>query len=128
MIKIVQGVYGHLVNGIVYPKDSRSVPFELTPEQEERLVKKGVAVYVDAGRTALPDDVEAIPEYSVEMKANELRAIAEKMGLKFKPGTSKAEMVKMMDAEIDAHSVEIDEDEAEDVDDVPAFDASEAIE
>lgn len=128
MIKIVQGVYGHLVNGVVYPKDSRSVPFELAPEQEERLVKKGVAVYVDAGRTALPDDVEAIPEYSVEMKANELRAIAEKMGLKFKPGTSKAEMVKMMDAEINAHNVEIDEDEAEDVDDVPAFDASEAIE
>lgn len=128
MIKIVQGVYGHLVNGVVYPKDSRSVPFELTPEQEERLVKKGVAVYVDAGRTALPDEVEAIPEYSVEMKANELRAIAEKMGLKFKPGTSKAEMVKMIDAEIDAHSVEIDEDEGEDVDDVPAFDASEAIE
>ena len=128
MIKIVQGVYGHLVNGVVYPKDSRSVPFELTPEQEEWLVKKGVAVYVDAGRTALPDEVEAIPEYSVEMKANELRAIAEKMGLKFKPGTSKAEMVKMMDAEINAHSVEIDEEEAEDVDDVPAFDASEAIE
>ena len=47
MIKIVRGVYGFVdKNGFVRPKTEDDEPFELLPEQEERLVRLGVAEYV----------------------------------------------------------------------------------
>ena len=141
MIKIVSGVYGHQVNGRVYPKDSNSAPFELTHEQEARLVNLGVAVYVDDGSTKLPEGVSGIPEYSTSMKADELREIGKMMGLTFKVGTTKAEMVEQMDAflaeHIDGEDINgeyskdytgDDEESEDDGDDLPKFDAAEAVE
>ena len=47
MIRIVRGVYGFLdADGIVRPKTEADDPFELSSEQEERLVNLGVAQYV----------------------------------------------------------------------------------
>ncbi len=86
MIRIIRGVYGHYVNGTVQAKGVDSPPFAITPEKEERLVAQGVAVYVDDVPTAreelpeLPPDVTAISEYSIDMKPDELRAIAKQMG------------------------------------------------
>ena len=134
MIRIIQGVYGHQINGRVYPKDSNSEPFELTPEQEARLVKLGVAVYVDDGSTKLPEGVTAIPEYSADMKADELRAIGKELGLTFKAGTTKAEMVEQMDAFLAEHidgdysEENTDDEETEDGEELPEFDAAEAVE
>lgn len=135
MIKIVKGVYGYRnKNGTVSPKTEKDEPFELTEEQEARLVGLGVAVYVNGGRTALPEGVEEVPEYSVDMKADELRAIAKKyMGLTFKPGTTKAEMVEAMDKHIEDHTVEDvtignDGDADADGEPLPSFDAAEAVE
>ena len=107
MIRIVKGVYGFVnKNGTVSPKTEKSEPFELSEQQESRLVAQGVAVYVNGGSTALPGGVEEVPNYNVNMKADELRAIAKKyMGLTFKFGTSKAEMVAVMDKHIAEHSV-----------------------
>lgn len=137
MIKIIKGIYGYMdKRGIVRPKTEHDDPFELTEEQEERLVKLGIAVYVDGGRTALPDDVRGVPEYSAEMKADELREIAkEHMGLTFKVGTTKAEMVAEMDKYLAENTVD-SEDEAEndtgeaedDGEQPPAFDPAEAVE
>lgn len=121
MIKIIKGVYGYMENLIVRPKTSKDAPFELTPEQEKRLVDLGVAEYVDEPAPELPDlpdGVEAVPEYSADMKADELRAIAKGMGLTFKVGTTKAEMVAAMDRHIMENTV----------DEPPAFDAAEAVE
>lgn len=147
MIQIVCGVYGHYIKGCVVPKDKNSKPFELTPEQEARLVRLGVAKYVeqqaddtksDASNDLpiLPDGVEAIPEYSVDMKADELRKIAKLMGLTFPVGTTKAEMVAQMDAFLDEHMEDDDagddddadmpEDDGDD-DDMPDFDPTEAV-
>ena len=108
MIRIIRGVYGHYVtdqkgNTRVVAGEKNSDPFELPPEQEARLVRVGVAEYV-AGKAVedkpavdpaddLPDGVDAIPEYNVGMKADELRKIAKLMGLTFAVGTTKAEMV-----------------------------------
>lgn len=125
MIRIIQGVYGHQINGRVYPKDSNSEPFELTPKQEERLVEQKVAVYVDDGSTKLPEGVVGIPEYSVDMKAEELRTIGKELGLTFKAGTTKAEMVEQMDAFLSENT---DDEEVEDGDELPEFDAAEAVE
>lgn len=145
MIRIIRGVYGHYVtdqkgNTRVVARDKNSDPFELTPEQEARLVRVGVAEYVaskavedkPAVDTAddLPDGVDAIPEYNVGMKADELRKIAKLMGLTFAVGTTKAEMVAQMDAFLDEH-MEDSEDDAdmppEDIEDAPTFDAAEAV-
>lgn len=128
MIRIIRGVYGHYVNGTVQAKGVDSPPFAITPEKEERLVAQGVAVYVDDAPTAreelpeLPPDVTAISEYSIDMKPDELRAIAKQMGLTFKFGTSKAEMIAKMNCFLEEHTEDtLDEDAA------PTFDAAEAV-
>ena len=131
MIRIIRGVYGHHVNGTVQAKGVDSPPFAITPEKEERLVAQGVAVYVDDVPTAreelpeLPPDVTAISEYSIDMKPDELRAIAKQMGLTFKFGTSKADMVTAMDRFIEDH-MELDDMDDADVN-APMFDAAEAV-
>lgn len=128
MIQIIRGVYGHYVNGTVQAKGVDSPPFAITPEKEARLVAQGVAVYVDDVPTVreelpeLPPDVTAIPEYSIDMKPDELRAIAKQMGLTFKFGTTKAEMVAEMNRFLEEHTEDtLDEDAA------PTFDAAEAV-
>ena len=65
-----------------------------------------------------------IPEYSVDMKADELREIGKLCGLTFKVGMTKAEMVEALDAHIEANTVLEDEDEDEDA---PDFDAAGAV-
>lgn len=131
MIRIIRGVYGHYVNGTVQAKGVDSPPFAITPEKEERLVAQGVAVYVDdvpTAREELPEllpDVTAISEYSIDMKPDELRAIAKQMGLTFKFGTSKADMVTAMDRFIEDH-MELDDMDDADVN-APMFDAAEAV-
>lgn len=128
MIRIIRGVYGHYVNGIVQAKGVDSPPFAITPEKEERLVAQGVAVYVDDAPTAreelpeLPPDVTAISEYSIDMKPDELRAIAKQMGLTFKFGTSKAEMIAKMNRFLEEHTEDTLDEDAE-----PTFDAAEAV-
>lgn len=140
MIQIIRGVYGHYIGGHVVPRDKNSGPFDLAPDQEERLVRIGVAKYVDLLETVkpditdelpdLPDGVESIPEYSTDMKVDELRGIAKLMGLTFPVGTTKAEMVAQMDAFLDEHMEESEDDAdmpPEDIEDAPAFDAAEAV-
>lgn len=156
MIKIVRGVYGHYINGRVVPKDSDSKPFELKPEQEDRLVKLRVAVYVgpstepdmepeqDADDGApvgfndtppempdLPDGVTGIPEYSMENTGAELRAIGELCGLTFGPRMTKAEMIAALDKHIEENTVEgydaDPEEEASAEDDAPTFDPADAV-
>ena len=144
MIKMIRGVFGLPINGIVKAMDKNSGAFQASAEQEERLVKLGLAVRVDDVATQaipddvpeddgapigfddmppLPEDVKEFPEYNEGMKVTELREIGAKHGLTFKVGMSKKEMVAALDAHFDAYA-------AEDVvadEDAPAFDAAEAV-
>lgn len=127
MIRIIKGTYGHMdKNGIVRPKTANDAPFELTPAQEERLVLLGVAEYVDAPEELpeLPEGVEGIPEYHTGMKADELRDIAKTMGLTFKVGTTKQEMVDAMDAFLADNSAA----DGVDIDSIPDIAPAEAVE
>ena len=139
MIKIVRGVYGFMdENGIVRPKTAADAPFELKPEQEERLVRLGVAEYVGnteaeqphedeqqgteaeqdpIGFDETPDDEPALSDLS----AKELRALGKEYGLSFKVGMSKADMVKAIEA------AEAELDTEDDGEAAPVFDASEAV-
>lgn len=140
MIKMIAGTFGLPVDGVVKPMDKNSKPFNASPEQEERLVKLGLAEYVGEPVTAtededttLPDGVVGIPEYSVDSSAKELREIGKLCGLTFKVGMSKAEMVEALDAHIAENTVEgveVAEDgeiTATEDEDAPTFDASEAV-
>ena len=140
MIKMIRGVFGLPVNGIVKPMDKNSDPFEAGAEQEARLIRLGLAVRVDGEPVnaetvdtdapigfdempPLPEGVTAIPEYSVDMKATDLREIGAMCGLTFKVGMSKKDMVAALDAHFEAEPAEdVDADE-----DAPVFDAAEAV-
>ncbi len=148
MIKMIRGVFGLPVNGIVKAMDKNSGPFEAGAEQEARLIRLGLAVRVETGEPApvvepaetvdteapigfdemppLPEDVIGIPEYSVSMKATELREIGAMCGLTFKVGMSKADMVAALDAHIEGSMVDDDVFD-EDGEPAPEFDAAEAV-
>ena len=143
MIKMIAGVFGLPVtdeNGRkrVQAMGVNSGPFSADPAQEKRLVDMKLAVYVKAPTLVddetpdedakLPDGVTGIPEYSVDMKATELREIGALCGLTFKVGMTKAEMVAALDKHIEEHSVDgfTVDDETPD-EDAPTFDASEAV-
>lgn len=143
MIKMKAGTFGLPVDGVIKPMTKDSGPFKASAEQEARLVKLGLAVYVgEPELPELPDGVVGIPEYSIDSTANELREIGKLCGLTFKVGMTKAQMVEALDAHIEANTVdgvEIDtEDAPEDEgateepeegtdEDAPTFDASEAV-
>lgn len=128
MIKIIQGTYGYIdENGIVKPKTAKDAPFELADKSREaELVALGVAEYADGTDLIIDEEtggvvVDGVPEYSTEMKAAELRDIAkEHMGLTFPVGTTKADMVEQMDAFLEAHTVDDD-------DDLPELDLDEVV-
>lgn len=142
MIKIVRGVYGFMdKDGIVRPKTAADEPFALLAEQEARLVNLGVAEYVGdvegeqepaeteqeefegeqdpIGFDEMPEEEPALSELSVK----ELREIGKEYGLTFKVGTSKADMVKA----IEAAEAELNTEAEDDGELAPVFDASEAV-
>ena len=127
MIKIIRGVYGFVdKHGIVRPKTEADAPFELQPDQEERLVRLGVAVYV--GNAPVEEEPLDIGEISVEgislseRSVKELREIGKEYGLTFKVGATKADMIQA----IEQAEAELDAEESDD-EDAPVFDASEAV-
>lgn len=128
MIKIIKGVYGHMVNGTVKPKTTEDEPFELTPEQETRLVSRGVAVYVgesEKGGTAEDISQAEVDSYLEDMSANELRELGKEYDLTFKVGTKKAEMLKAIKAK---WQQPVEEEAEDDGELLPSFDAAEAVE
>lgn len=135
MIRMICGVYGHYVDGRVVPKDKTSKPFSLDPEQEARLVRVGVAAYVEEKLTdalpELPEGVTAVPAYSMETKADDLRKIAKQLGMTFPVGTTKAEMVAQMDAFLEEHTEDegnLDDDvDMQDIEEAPTFDPAQAV-
>jgi hypothetical protein len=157
-IKIITSVYGHRPKGSKYiqPKRAGDPPFLVEDEKAERLVAKGVAVYVDAEPVAtasgegedpetgeyIPDgeagadgeenagsngaddseedsdsdpddsredsedddgsddeeaDSEEKPEYSINMKFDDLRELLKECELPYKVGMTKADIVAALD-------------------------------
>lgn len=135
MIRIIKGVYGYLnENGVVKPKTPEDKPFELTKEQEARLVGLGVAEYVEAEAYPIgfdeqpPEDIEEdeLRKPLDEMSVKELRELGKEYGLSFKVGMSKEAMKKaILDKwENDEEAAEAAEDDGEEL---PDFDPSEAV-
>lgn len=138
MIEMISGVYGGK-DGIKKPGDGA---FSLSPAEEARLVRRGVARYTNeivvepvapdtANSEELVEDIDPIgfddmPPVEEElvdlesMSAKELRDLGAEYGLTFKGNASRAYMIER----IMAAQEELD---AEETGDSPNFDPAEAV-
>ena len=107
MIKIIKGSYGMRCGSTVKAVPAGSDPIELTKEEEERLVRMGVAVYVkerESNEDEQPDEVQddeivdEFPEYNEDMKLAELKEIAKVYGIDARAMKSKKEVIEAIDA------------------------------
>lgn len=141
MIKMKSGTCGvPVMHGDAVVRVERKTPndepFFLSPEAEERLVKRGVAVYANATASIVAPENPTEDDEGVsleDMKADDLRALGKEYGLSFKVGMKKAEMIEAIKA------AQADGGEGEDTDDdnpteddedgegAPTFDPSEAV-
>lgn len=144
MIKIVKGVYGYVdKHGFVRPKDCNSKPFETSPEQEARLVKLGVAEYVDEPEKAEPvnepaqvqspknDEAAAHldPDQLKELTNAQLKRMAEEMSIDTAKLKTKAQLIEAITAvDVVTGPDEGSEEMEDDGEAPPAFDAAEAVE
>ncbi|SCJ81334.1 Uncharacterised protein [uncultured Flavonifractor sp.] len=144
MIKIISGVYGYLdKNGCVKPKTEKDGPFQLTEEQEARLVGLGVAEYVHdpIGFDEQPPEGDADIEYAHldpeqlwEMTNAQLKELAEEMGIDTKKLTTKAKLIEAITSVdvIPSHANDetgegTEGDGEDDGEPLPDFDPAEAV-
>jgi len=122
-IKIKRGFYGLHTKFGVQAKGPNDEAFEVDDNEAKRLVDLGIAKYIGDTTVATgeesadednasvnPPEIEApaeseyegdsvtdIPEYSIDSNASDLRAIAKSVGITFKVGTTKEDMVTALD-------------------------------
>lgn len=112
-IRIIRGMYGNRENGRIVEKNPDSLPFEVTEKEGQRLIGLGIAAAVEERKEEIedPEEAEVMTGYLTreqleDMKLEELRIMAESLGLK-KNG-SRTELIERIMEE----SVEIEEEEA----------------
>ena len=123
MIRIISGTFGHLQGKKVVPITAKSGAVDLGAEQEARLVKRGVAVYVNKAETAAPapegplagnqtppapvdpsgsqsgsENESGQPEYNATMKLDELQEVAKAYGVDASKMRTKAEVIAAIEA------------------------------
>ena len=110
MIKIIKGSYGMRSGSSIKAIPAGSDPIQLEKEKEERLVRLGVAVYVNTednkgvqpvtvpGNTQDNEDVDDLPVYHSDMKLSELKEIAKVYGIDASDMRIKKEVIDALDA------------------------------
>lgn len=108
MVQITTGTFGYYNGRKVVPITSADGPQKFDPELEARLVKQGIAKYVDApaGQTETAgeqheehvDTTTDLPKYNNRMKLDELKKIAAAYGVDASAMTKKDEVIKAIDA------------------------------
>lgn len=139
-IKIINGTYGYMKGSVVEPKTPRDGYFEVSDEEAEWLVSKGVAAYEAPGSDIVePEEPEAeteLPEAEAEatveevepeepeaekplkeMSFEELKASALALGIDIHPLKSKAALIEAIEARKEELSVG----------EVPSFDAESPV-
>lgn len=126
MIQIIAGTFGYYNGRKVVPITSADGPQKFDPELEARLVKQGVAKYVDEQPVApapaakpeqepeaapeTDDAPTAPPEYDEDMKLDELKEVATRYGVDASAMRKKADVI----AAIEAAKAEQPDDGADD--------------
>lgn len=104
MIQITTGTFGYYNGRKVVPITSESGPQKFDPELEARLVKQGIAKYIDApaGQTETAGDQQEetadLPKYNERMKLEELKKIANAYGVDASAMTKKGDVIKAIEA------------------------------
>lgn len=108
MIQIIAGTFGYYNGRKVVPITNADGPQKFDPELEARLVKKGVAKYVDEQPAApapaseperepegTPEagEAPAAPEYDEDMKLDELKEVAAAYGVDASAMRKKADVI-----------------------------------
>lgn len=108
MIQIIAGTFGYYNGRKVVPITNADGPQKFDPELEARLVKKGVAKYVDEQPAApapaskperepegTPEagEAPAAPEYEEDMKLDELKEVAAAYGVDASAMRKKADVI-----------------------------------
>ena len=107
MIQIIAGTFGYYNGRKVVPITSADGPQKFDPELEARLVKKGVAKYIDEQPAApapaskpeqeaegAPEPEETdVPEYNEDMKLDELKEVATRYGVDASAMRKKADVI-----------------------------------
>lgn len=97
-VKIIKGAYGHRPEGKHYIHTALTGEVvDVSNAEADRLVSIGVATYIEKECEASSGDAIAIPVYSIDMKADQLRALMEQENLPLKAGMTKADMVAALD-------------------------------
>ena len=99
MIQIIAGTFGYYNGRKVVPITNADGPQKFDPELEARLVKKGVAKYVDEKPVAPAPAAEperepgATSEYDEDMKLDELKEVATAYGVDASAMRKKADII-----------------------------------
>ena len=115
MIEILAGTFGYYNGRKVIPITNADGPQTFDPELEERLVRQGIARYVDP----VVELSEDIPEYNEDMKLEELKEIAKGYGVDASNMRRKSDII----AAIEAARVEMSDDSEQ----PPEIDAGELV-
>lgn len=142
MIQIIAGTFGYYNGRKVIPITEADGPQKFDPELEARLVKEGVAKYVedpestdsagvpapqdpdnpDSAAAGDPEDPADAAEYSEDMKLDELKEIAASYGVDTSAMRKKADVI----AAIEAAKAEQPDDGADD-EEPPQFGAADPV-
>ena len=142
MIQIVKGTFGYYNGRKVIPITEADGPQKFDPELEARLVKEGVAKYVedpestdsagvpapqdpdnpDSAAAGDPEDPADAAEYSEDMKLDELKEIAASYGVDTSAMRKKTDVI----AAIEAAKAEQPDDGADD-EEPPQFGAADPV-
>lgn len=142
MIEIIAGTFGYYNGRKVIPITKEDGPQRLDPELEARLVKQGVAKYVDEqpvaptpaekpGREpeAAPEtgDAPADPEYDEGMKLDELKEVAAAYGVDASAMRKKADVIAAIEEAKAAADEAADDGQSDDGEEPPQIGAADPV-
>lgn len=142
MIQIIAGTFGYYNGRKVVPITNADGPQKFDPELEARLVKKGVAKYVDEQPeapapavkseqeledTPETDDATTAPEYDEDMKLDELKEVAAAYGVDASAMRKKADVIAAIEEAKASADEAADDDQTGDNEEPPQIGAADPV-
>lgn len=142
MIQIIAGTFGYYNGRKVVPITNADGPQKFDPELEARLVKQGVAKYVDEQPVSPapaekpeqdPDgahetgETTAAPEYDEDMKLDDLKEVAAAYGVDASTMRKKADVIAAIEKAKAAVGETADDDQTGDNEEPPQIGAADPV-
>lgn len=142
MIQIIAGTFGYYNGRKVVPITNADGPQKFDPELEARLVKRGVAKYVDEQPeapapavkseqeledTPETDDATTAPEYDEDMKLDELKEVAAAYGVDASAMRKKADVIAAIEEAKASADEAAEDDQTGDNEEPPQIGAADPV-